>query len=183
MSKRKFDFILVENRFYRDILRIYPNNTYIHSFDDNLPETWDDVYKVYYSFAIIRQYFDDNNKNIVDYSDVLLDMYVDECSIIPDLSQFILYVIDTGETYDYPTLGQPAAEWKIEKKTYTIQEVSLNEEIFEFRENYNFQFLTIGLIKDIDFLLIKIPLFYFVIGLIKLMNTYLRKDDLVFKNI
>lgn len=25
-----------------------------------------------------------------------------------------------------------------EKKTYTIQEVSLNEEIFEFRENYNF---------------------------------------------
>ena len=89
MSKRKVDFILVENRFYRDILRIYPNNTYIHSFDDNLPETWDDVYKVYYSFAIIRQYFDDNNKNIVDYSDVLLDMYVDECSIIPDVSQFI----------------------------------------------------------------------------------------------
>lgn len=138
MSKRKFDFILVENRIYRDILRIYPNNTYIHSFDDNLPETWDDVYKVYYSFAIIRQYFDDNNKNIVDYSDILLDMHVDECSIIPNLSQFILYVIDTGETYDYPTLGQPAAEWKIEKKTYTIQEVSLNEEIFEFRENYNF---------------------------------------------
>lgn len=138
MSKRKFDFVLTENRIYRDILRIYPNNTYIHSFDDNLPETWDDVYKVYYSFAIIRQYFDYNNQKNVKKSDVLLDINMDECSIIPDLPKFILYVIDTGETYDYSTLERPAAEWKIEKKSYTIQEVSLNEEIFEFHEDYNF---------------------------------------------
>lgn len=139
MSKRKFDFILDNDiGLHRDILRIYSNQTYIHSCNVDLPETWDDVYKVYYSFAIIRQYYDDNDEKTIETSDVLLDMHVDECSIIPYLSKFIKRVMNTGETYDYPTWGQPAAEWKIEKKSYTIQDVCLNEEIYDFCEDYDF---------------------------------------------
>ena len=61
--KNKLDFIIDEDsRIYRKIFRIYPKSTTIHSFDENPPKTWKDVYKVYYSFAIIIQCLDDDNK-------------------------------------------------------------------------------------------------------------------------
>ena len=56
--KNKLDFIIDEDsQIYRTIFRIYPKSTTIHSFDENPPKTWKEVYKVYYSFAIIIQYY------------------------------------------------------------------------------------------------------------------------------
>lgn len=48
--KRKIDFILRNDEgFYKDIFRFYPRSTFVHSFNDNPPKNWDEVYKVYYS--------------------------------------------------------------------------------------------------------------------------------------
>lgn len=35
--------------------------------------------------------------------------------MLPDLAAEIEYVMKTGETYDQPTFGLPAGEWRIEK--------------------------------------------------------------------
>lgn len=115
--KNKFDFIINDDKqFYRTIFRFYPKNTHVHSFNDKAPQNWKEVYKVYYSWAIIRQYYKDDGKNIEpSESERLLYFHCDECSKIPNLSEIIKYVVETGETYDYPTIGQPAADWEIIK--------------------------------------------------------------------
>ena len=103
-------------------LDVYKRQLYVHSFNYVPPKSWEKVYKVYYSWAIIRQYYeykdDDSGSKIVhEESDVLLDFGFgcDECSMLPDLAAEIEYVIKTGKTYDHPTFGQPAGEWRIEK--------------------------------------------------------------------
>ena len=121
--KKKFDFVLDDDLgIYRTIFRFYPRHLYVHSFNDVPPKSWEKVYKVYYSWAIIRQYYeykdDDSGSKIVhEESDVLLDFGFgcEECSMLPDLAAEIEYVIKTGKTYDHPTFGQPADEWRIEK--------------------------------------------------------------------
>lgn len=114
--KRKFDFILNKNRFHQDIFRFYPRLSDVHSFNDEPPKSWDEVYKVYYYWAIIRQHFDDNGKIESESSQILFQMYCDECSCIPELSGIIKYVIKTGKTFDYPTFGQPAGDWRISQR-------------------------------------------------------------------
>lgn len=111
--KKKMDFILVYNAYYKDILRFYPRETRVHGFADKPPKSWDAVYKVYYSWSIFRQY-DDNKK-------LLFDIHCDECSMIPSLSTIIKEVIKTGKTFNYPTLGQPAVDWIISKRNKKYQ--------------------------------------------------------------
>ena len=61
--KRKFDFVLYNNRgLYRDVIRFYPRSSHVHSFNDDPPTNWEEVYKVYYSWAIIRQYYKSNDR-------------------------------------------------------------------------------------------------------------------------
>ena len=112
--KHHFAFILEETEFHRDIFRFYPRNTHVHGFGDEPPKTWQGVYKVYYSWAILRQYFKDGTKEI-EQTDRLIDMQCDECSRIPNLVAIIDYVDKENEIFDYPTIGQPAGDWRIEK--------------------------------------------------------------------
>lgn len=113
--KRKMDFeIRRKGDYRRDIFRFYPRRTHVHGFRDNPPADWSEVYKVYYSWAIIRQYFDDNGI-MPERSIVLLNIPYDENSRLPDLAKIIKYVMETGETFDVPTFGQPAGDWKIVK--------------------------------------------------------------------
>lgn len=127
--KNKLDFIIDEDsQIYRTIFRIYPKSTTIHSFDENPPKTWKEVYKVYYSFAIIIQYLDDDNK--VESSIKLFEMRCDECSNIPNLSDIIKYAIEKNEIFDYPTCGQPAGDWYIDPT---------NENYIKFMVFDNFQ--------------------------------------------
>lgn len=59
--KQKIDFVLKNAEgFYRDVFRFYPKRTHVHSFDHNLPKSWEEVYKVYYTCGIIRQYYNSN---------------------------------------------------------------------------------------------------------------------------
>lgn len=50
--KKKFDFVLDDDPgINRTILRFYPRHTHVHSFNDDPPKSWEEVYKVYYSWA------------------------------------------------------------------------------------------------------------------------------------
>lgn len=137
--KRKFDFVLSENPYYRDVFRFYPKGTHVHSHDDNPPESWDGVYKVYYSWGIIRQYLDCYGKVESEESQRLFDMFCDECSRIPELPAIIKWVMDSGESYDQPTFGQPAGDWHITKGNgrykWSNHEYKYNEDY----EYYDFQ--------------------------------------------
>lgn len=117
--KQKIDFILHNDWFYKDIFRFYPRRTHVHGFDDDPPNNWSEVYKVYYTWAIIRQYYDDQSGFITpEESETLFEIEMDECSMIPNLPNIIRHVMGTGETFNYPTFGQPAGDWKIELHTY-----------------------------------------------------------------
>lgn len=117
--KKKIDFILYESERRKEIFRFYPRGTHVHGFSDSCPSEWKDVYKVYYSWAIIHQHLE---KGEVTKSERIFYMPLDECSKLPDLSSIIKHVGNTGETYDYPTMGQPAADWIIRKKYPTLYE-------------------------------------------------------------
>ena len=134
--KRKFDFALFDTSLFRDIIRYYPRRTHVHSFDENPPKTWEEVYKVYYSWAIIRQHYGDDEK--IERSEFLLEMPCDECSQIPDLSEIIKYVMKTGETFDEPTFGQPAADWMIKKER--VDYVYYDFEVFDNWTNQGYRF-------------------------------------------
>lgn len=132
--KKKFDFVIEDDKgFYRDIFRFYPRYTHVHGFHDEPPKTWEGVYKVYYSWAIIRQYYDDDIEDKIEYSDKLFEISYDECSQIPNLSGIIKNVMETGETFDYPTFGQPAGDWKVEQRKGNSK---LDDEDYEY---YNFE--------------------------------------------
>ena len=110
--KRKIDFILRNNEgFYKDMFRFYPRSTSVHSFNDNLQKNWDEVYKVYYSWAILRQY--DYGK-----TEKMLYFSCDENSEIPNLSNLIRQVIKTKKDLVVRAAGQPAGDWYIYYKTY-----------------------------------------------------------------
>lgn len=77
--KKRIDFVLNENSFRRDIFRFYPRSSHCHSFTDEPPVCWEGVYKVYYSYAVIRQWLDNGE---VEETEVLWSCDFDECSAI-----------------------------------------------------------------------------------------------------
>lgn len=116
--KHKFDFVICDDpMFDKMTFRFYPKSSYVYDHTDNPPTTWKDVYKVYYSWAIIRHTYY-NDKLEPESCEKIFYLPIDECSRLPELSAIIKNVIKTGETFDCKTIGQPAGEWKIEKKLY-----------------------------------------------------------------
>lgn len=132
--KQKIDFVLKNVKgIYRDVFRFYPRRTHVHSFDHNLPKSWEEVYKVYYTWSIIRQYYDGNeNEKIVD-SKIIFEIDYDECSMLPNLSDIIKEVIKTGETFDYPTIGQPSADWCIKRHRWDNKIENKDYEFYKFQ--------------------------------------------------
>ena len=76
-------------------------------------------------------------------------MSMDECSMLPDLSTIIKDIVNTGKTFDYPTMGQPAGDWKIErKKCYDFDNKKHNIYKFEVFNNWTNQGFRFWLKKD-----------------------------------
>ncbi len=93
MSKH-FDFVLEEGTSKRILFRFYPKRSSCHSFDDDPPKTWQDVYKVYYTWAILEQYRYGEN----DIWDTKAKFEVwDECSAI-DAVEKACKVLADGKT-------------------------------------------------------------------------------------
>lgn len=83
MRKRKMDFVLYEDEFYRFIFRFYPRLSHCHSFDEEPPKTYKDIYKVYFNYAIICQYLVDGK---FESSEQIWNSDCDECSIIDEIA-------------------------------------------------------------------------------------------------
>lgn len=97
-KKRKIDFILKQCENERLIFRFYPRQSSCHSFGDEPPKNWSDVYKVYYSYAIIKQW--KFNSEDQWESDVMFYEGFDECSIIEEVGQRCLLLADGYETFE-----------------------------------------------------------------------------------
>ena len=92
-KKRKIDFVISENDYKKVIFRFYPRSSNCHSFGDNPPTKWEEVYKVYYHYKVICIYKDDNEHI------VLFDSGVDECSIIDEIANRMKLITEGTTVY------------------------------------------------------------------------------------
>ncbi len=92
-KKRKIDFVLQENDDSKLIFRFYPRKSTCHSFNDIPPTKRDEVYKVYYSYAIFRSYSDDT------HVDMLFNCECDECSVIDEVAARIALIVQGKKEY------------------------------------------------------------------------------------
>ena len=110
----KIDFVIHEGNDEILIFRFLPQQSSCHSFNDNLPTKWEEVYKVYYAYEIIKMWKDDNSIEQEFYCGC------DECSIIDEVSARIKYIIEGKETV---TVNHNDKEYVIEL---------FNKEIYPF---------------------------------------------------
>lgn len=93
-KKRKIDFIISEDKKYgeRLVFRFYPKQSTCHGLNDSPPKSWDEVYKVYYTWAILLQMKDDEDSAWE--TEVKYDCICDECSIIGDIGYMCKKIAD-----------------------------------------------------------------------------------------
>lgn len=82
--KRNIDFVLYERGLAKKIFRFLPRQSHVHSFDYDPPKSWDEVYKVYYSFKIFWS----------NTSEEIFDSGCDECSVLEYLGEALKKLID-----------------------------------------------------------------------------------------
>ncbi len=128
-KKRKIDYIINGNDNMRLIFRFYPRQSTCHSFGDEPPKNWNDVYKVYYSYAIINQWKIGTNEHWI--SEVVFSDNFDECSVIDEVAFACeeltkgceSFTRKDGEKISWldrkmTPLGD-GTEWMISKRVYT----------------------------------------------------------------
>lgn len=96
-KKRKIDYVIEQSDDKRLIFRFYPRHSSCHSFGDNPPKSWSEVYKVYYSYAIIKQWKFDKNDQWE--SEIMFCEHCDECSIIREVGERCLLLSDGTEVF------------------------------------------------------------------------------------
>ena len=92
----KIDFVLHDDKYETIIFRFRPRQSSCHSFGNNPPTSWEEVYKVYYSYSIFKKYKDD------DRSRVLFNCSCDECSVIDEVAARCLYLSNGQTSVDVP---------------------------------------------------------------------------------
>ena len=128
-KKRKIDYIIEQTDDERLIFRFYPRQSHCHGFGDEPPKKWSEVYKVYYSYAIIKQW--KFNPEDTWESEVMFYEECDECSEIDEVGQRCLLLADGYETFErkdgekIPLLDKTiypigmGTNWTISKKSWT----------------------------------------------------------------
>ena len=113
-KKRKIDFVLGESDTSKLIFRFYPRRSSCHSFGDEPPKDWNDVYKVYYSYSVIEFDKEDN------WHKTLFNCHCDECSIIDEIAERCKLLAE----------GKTVFKGKHDGEKYTIK--LLNNEVYPF---------------------------------------------------
>ena len=128
-KKRKIDYILFENNDYKIVFRFYPRQSSCHSFGDEPPKSWENVYKVYYHYRILKFWKDDDG-NLDGDCCVLFDSKCDECSVLDEIGHICLLLTDGVEVFkrndgrEFELLNQRilpfgmGIEWTVTKETY-----------------------------------------------------------------
>lgn len=117
-KKRKIDFVIYEDEDEKIVFRFYPRQSRCHSFNEELPKSWKEVYKVYYFYSIFTVDKEDGSH------EVLFDGRCDECSVIDEVAARIKLIIDGKTTH--------AVHDSTLNKDYVIQ--LLNEDIYSFAD-------------------------------------------------
>jgi len=113
MSKeRRMDFVIGHDIWDDEdndiVFRFYPKSSHMHGFEeDKPPKSFNAVYKVYYSWAIIHKYQSEPTR-------VLFRIGCDECSALTDLSESIRYVLAHNSRSCLYSPGQEGSIWEIE---------------------------------------------------------------------
>lgn len=115
--RKHVDFILVENGDDRILFRFYPKQSSCHSFGDDPPKTWDEVYKVYYAYSIFKQYRYGEGQPWETYEEFTSN--TDECSAIKAVGEFCKAIAD-GKT-EYTVTDEKTGE----KHTYRYLDTEL----------------------------------------------------------
>lgn len=133
---RKLDFILYEDEDERLIFRFYPRQSHCHSFNDKPPKTWNDVYKVYYSYGIISQYKLDEDSQW--NSEIMFKEDCDECSIISEVGQRCFYLSE-GKTY--VDVSNDTKSWSVKLLDEEVYPFGMGTtwKISKVRNNYKFE--------------------------------------------
>lgn len=107
--KKRIDFIFDESDNSRKLLRFYPEQSHVHGFDDNCPQSWDEVYKVYYAWSVIHQFRDDKNSKWKAHT--VFEMSCDENSVLGDIP-LETKSLKIGEETSFRPMGY-GADWVI----------------------------------------------------------------------
>lgn len=97
-KKRKIDFIIHEDEDEKIIFRFYPRQSTCHSFVDEPPKNWNEVYKVYYYYRVLGFWKEEDGSIDRDY-DILFDSGCDECSDIDEVAYVCSLLADGIEVY------------------------------------------------------------------------------------
>ena len=100
---------------YEDVIfRFFPRDSHCHGFGDKPPKNWKGVYKVYYAWDIVQ--FGKWRGEIINCEQKsLFDMPWDECSVLTDLGNHILAIIDKEYSESHLNgMGMPTSKWDIE---------------------------------------------------------------------
>ena len=127
-KRRKIDFVIHDGIREKLIFRFYPRQSHCHSFGDEPPKSWEEVYKVYYSYAVIS-----NDK--YDYkgeAKILFDSGCDECSVIDEVADYCTRIAN----------GEKVVHIKRDDREYTIE--LLNNEIFTFADGITWKITDTG---------------------------------------
>ena len=150
MSKRRhIDFILYEDDVKKVVFRFYPRLSSCHSFGEEPPKSWQEVYKVYYRYRVLKFYKDAYNGHECYYE--LFDSLCDECSIIDDVAASCTYLAEgktraivtrRNETYTINLLDNTSFPFG-DGVSWTIRKCK-NEKYFNFElfrpDNVGFKF-------------------------------------------
>lgn len=121
MGKQSYsmDFTLKEASEYsrRLTFRFYCSASHMHGFRDEPPKDYSEVYKVYYSWAIVK------GTDEYDGFVPMFTMTCDECSALFGLEDVIRIIVsytdndeNTYEEHSIMSVGQPGSIWEIVRK-------------------------------------------------------------------
>ena len=128
--KRKIDFILNEGCYERYIFRFHPRISHCHSFNDNPPKSWSEVYKIYFSYSIVYQQLDKEGQ--VKRDKTIWSVDCDEDSLF-DTVAYACDRISKGLYYEI----RGEDEWRyFLNYTYTSFGHGVSWRIEEVEENY-----------------------------------------------
>lgn len=114
----QIDFILHENEFSKLVFRFLPELSHCHSFNEQPPKSWNEVYKVYYAYEIVEQW---NYGGFIDEFTRFAAM-PDECSIIDRVANFIEHFEEWSFDHETFTPMGDGVQWKVRKDSFKNQQ-------------------------------------------------------------
>lgn len=118
--RRSFDFVIKDDDgFSKIVLRYYPKNSRVFSFDDTQPECWDDVYSTYTSYSVLI-YTTYRRGTLVpsETPERPFVVSIDEGDSLLDLRQVLFSIIQNSNKEDYCIYPfSYGVDWEIRRKS------------------------------------------------------------------